>query len=472
MWRLDTGARALELLWNTVRLSVATTCLCAIVGVGTAWCVERARLPCRRLFGLLLALPVAVPDFVEGYGWVSLFPSVHGFLGAVLVMTLALYPLVYLPVAASLRNIDPLLAEISHSLGFGPVRTFLRVTLPGIRTGLLGGCLLVTLALLAEYGAFEIVRFQTFTTAIFTEFTLGFDTPGACAESLLLVALGLLVLALERRAAGRGRVVRSGPGARRRLGARQLGWAALPVIALLVALLCLALGVPFAALLYWLLQGNSSTLPRGSILGAAAHTAEYSAAAAALATALAVPLAILSIRYRSAGGRLLERMAYLPQALPGVVIGLALVFFAINYARPLYQTSFLLIVAYSIMFLPLALVGARAAVSQAPPGVEEAARSLGTPPLLVFLKVTLPLLAPGLAAAFALVFLTASTELTATLLLHPTGVETLSTQFWAYTSEVSYGAAAPYAALIVAISAVPGALIARRLDGRPWSNRA
>jgi iron(III) transport system permease protein len=122
-----------------------------------------------------------------------------------------------------------------------------------------------------------------------------------------------------------------------------------------------------------------------------------------------------------------------------------------------------LVVAYAILFLPLAVVGVRSALALAPTHFEEVARSLGRRPVSVWVTVTLPLIAPGLGVAFLLVFISSCTELTATLLLRPTGINTLATQFWVYTSDFAYGAAAPYAALIVAISAVPAYLLSRRV---------
>ena len=134
------------LLWNTVRLALACTILCALLGVGAAWCVERTRLPARRLWAVLLVLPLGIPDFVVGFSWVSIDPALHGYLAAVMVMTLSLYPLVYLPVASSLSNLDAGLEEAARSLGLGPWGTFARVTLRQIWPAMLGGCLLVTLA--------------------------------------------------------------------------------------------------------------------------------------------------------------------------------------------------------------------------------------------------------------------------------------------------------------------------------------
>jgi iron(III) transport system permease protein len=452
------------LLWNTVRLTLACTVLCAVLGVGAAWCVERTTLPARRLWAIVLVLPLGVPDFVVGFGWVSIDPALHGYLAAVMIMTLSLYPLVYLPVASALANLDAGLEDAARSLGLGPWKAFWRVTLRQIRPAVLGGCLLVTLALLAEFGAFEIVQYRTFTVEIFTEFKLGFDTVGACVLSLVLVALSLAALSGELSLSGRwGSGRPPGPGARRIPPRVALGRFSAPVLVGLSALGGLALGVPIGSLVYWMLRGSSTTLPSTSILAAAGHTALYSAAAAALSTVLAVPVSALAIRHRNRVTVLVERLAYLPMALPGLVIALGLVSFSVRYAFALYQSSFELIVAYAILFLPLALVGVRSAMGQSSQRLEEMGRSLGCRPIAVGWRVTLPLIAPGLGAAFALVFISSATELTATLLLHPTGVKTLATQFWAYTSELSYGAAAPYAALMVAISAIPAYLLSRRM---------
>ena len=456
------------LLWNTVRLTVVVTVLCAVIGTAAAWFVERTDLPGRRVWAVLVVVPLAIPDFVVSFGWASLSTWVQGFRGAVLVMTLAVYPLVYLPVAASFRGADPGQEEVARSLGAGRLATFWRITLGQARTAILGGCLLVTLVLLAEYGAFEILGYQTFTTEIFTEFNVSFNVPTASALSLVLVLLSLLVLSGEGLARGRGRVSRSGPLAQR-VGARhRLGRARVPVLAGFLLLAALALGVPVGASVYWILEAGHGYLTGVSLVDAAWHTALYSAAAAALATLMALPVALLAVRHRSRGYQLLERSTYLVLAMPGLVIALAFSYFTERYANGLfYQSAPLLILAYAILFFPLALVGVRASVMQAPPGLEEIARSLGQRRLQVLWRVTLPLVGPGLAAAFCLVFLSAVTELTATLILIPTGVQTLATQFWAYQQNLAYGQAAPFALAIIAIAALPSYVLARFFDRLP-----
>ncbi|HXY44639.1 MAG TPA: ABC transporter permease subunit, partial [Acidimicrobiales bacterium] len=174
------------LLWNTVQLTVVVTALCAVIGTTAAWCVECTDLPLRRVWAVLVVVPFAIPDFVVSFGWASLTTWIQGFRGAVVVMTLAVYPLVYLPVAASLRSADPGQEEVARSLGVGRLRAFFRVTIGQARGAILGGSLLVALIILAEYGAFEIVGYQTFTTEIFTEINVSFNVAVACALALVL----------------------------------------------------------------------------------------------------------------------------------------------------------------------------------------------------------------------------------------------------------------------------------------------
>jgi len=455
-----------ELLWNTVRLTVAVTALSAVIGTATAWCTERTDLPGRRWWAVLVVVPLAIPDFVVSFGWYSLWTPMHGFKGAVIVLTLAVYPLVYLPVAASLRSADPGQEEVARSLGNGRMRTFVRITLAQARGAILGGCLLVALVLLAEYGAFEILGYQTFTTEIFTEFNSMSGFAAACALSLVLVLLSLLVLVGEGMLRGRGSVSRPGPLAQRKAPPHRLGRARWPVLAGFAALVLLALGVPVAASIYWMLSRTAPAITGGvPLLTAAVHTAGYGAAAAAITTIAALPVALLAVRHTGRVRQFLERSSYLVLAMLGIVIAFALTYFVELYAHGIgYGTSTLLIICYSIMFFPLALVGVKASLTRAPVKLDEMARSLGLGQMAVLGRVTLRLAGPGLMAAFCLVFLSVVTELTATLLLIPTGVQTLATQFWVYQTNLSYGQAAPFALVMIGVAAVPSYLLGRFFD--------
>jgi iron(III) transport system permease protein len=451
--------RSLFLLRHTVVLSVVVVVLAAVIGVGAAWTTERTALPMRRLWTTLLVLPVAIPDFVVGYAWHSIAPTMNGLLGAALVMTLGAYPLVYLPVAAALRRADPAMEDTAHSLGIGPARTFFRVTLPLLRTAVLGGSVLVVLTVLSEYGAFEILRYQTFTTEIFTEFQ--FDAHAAGVLAVPLVLLGLLVLSTEGLVPRRA-VTRTAPARRPRIGGRRR----IVVVQLgLAALVLTAVGVPIGTIVYWMESSQHTTLPAAATLGAATGASlAYSGLGALVAVAAALPVALMTFRRVTVPRIALERATFVPQALPGVVVALSLVYFATHYFFDVYQTGTLLVVAYAVMHFPLSLACIKASVAQAPSRLADIGHSLGRNSTSVFLRVTVPLVAPGIVAGFCLVFLTAVTELTATLLLAPIGVQTLATQFWAYQSEVAYGAAAPYALVIVLLAAVPGAFLGLWFD--------
>ena len=155
-------------------------------------------------------------------------------------------------------------------------------------------------------------------------------------------------------------------------------------------------------------------------------------------------------------------------AVPGLVIALSATYFTEHLlAGYLYQTPLLLVLVYAVMFFPMAVVSVRAAVGRSPVGLEEVGHSLGVRRSTVFWRVTLPLIGPGLVAAFCLVFLESATELTATLVLHPTNAQTLATQFWVFESGFAYSQAAPYAGLIMLIAAVPSFVLGRWFDRLP-----
>jgi iron(III) transport system permease protein len=170
---------------------------------------------------------------------------------------------------------------------------------------------------------------------------------------------------------------------------------------------------------------------------------------------------VIAARHRGRAAHLLEQAAYAGHALPGITIALSLVFFAVRYAHPLYQELPLLVGAYAVLFLPVAVAATRAAVLQSPPGLEDVARSLGRGPWRVLREVTVPLAAPGVAAGAALTFVVCMKELPATLLLRPTGMDTLATRLWTETGTGSYAAAAPYAAALILLAAIPSYLLGR-----------
>jgi iron(III) transport system permease protein len=458
-----------ELLVNTLLLEALTVPIAIVLTVALAWLTERSDLPGARWWAWLMVAPLAVPAFVHSYAWVSAIPTFNGLFAAVLVSVLAYSPFLYLPVAAQMRRIDPALEDTAASLGDSPWRVFYRVVLPQLRIAICGGALLVGLHLLAEYGLYVMIRYDTFTTAIVDQFQSTFNGAAAhmLAGVLVICCLGLLVL--ENLLRGQGRYARLGSGAPRPAASIRLGRATLPVLIGLALLVSLSLGVPLVTLTRWLLASGLKAWADEALIAAITQTALYAVVGGVLTVAAALPMAWLSIRAPSRFQRFLEACHYYLGALPGVVVALALVTIAVRVALPLYQTIFTLLLAYALMFLPRALVGLRASLAQTSPALEEAAVTLGRPPLLSVMQVTLRLAAPGVAASMALVAMGITTELTATLMLSPNGTSTLATEFWALTSELDYGAAAPYAVLMIVFS-LPLTLILHA-QSRRWGGR-
>ncbi len=460
-WRLLVRPRVGELLWNTVSLATCCMVTCCILGVALALLVERTDLPGRRWWHALFVAPLAVPAFVNGYAWVSLTREVVGFQGSLLVITLSYYPLVYLPVVATLRRLDPALEETAWSLGHSRWATLWSVVLPQLRPGLLGGALLVGLHLLAEFGALQLLRFPTFTTAIYDQYGSTFDGDAATMMASVLVLLCLVLLVGELRLGGARRYSRLGQGAARQVEPVRLGAARVPALAFAVLVVGLAVGLPTYALGHWLAVGSSTQFPVDELVSATVTTLGLAAAGAAVTTLLAIPAAWLVVRHRGWPARLIERSTYVASSLPGIVVGLALVIVSLRLVPPLYQTSLLLVLAYAILFLPRAVVSVRAGLEQAPPVLDDVARSLGVGQLAAARRVTLPIIAPSLGAGAGLVFLAVSTELTATLMLSPIGTSTLATEFWSASSDLRYGAAAPFALLLVLVS-IPATMLLSR----------
>jgi iron(III) transport system permease protein len=375
--------------------------------------------------------------------------------GAILILTLSSVPLIYLPVAAALRGMDPAFEEIARSLGLGRWRSFWRVVLPQAAPALGGGALLVASHMLAEFGALSFLRVQTFTTAIFQQYDLLFDSSAAALLSCVLMMLCLPVAFGEMSLRGRTRIARVGRGAARSLPLAQPGIWTGPILTAFGLYALLAFGVPFATLLAWLVEGTSAGEGLATLPAALAGSFAYAIPGGIVTTLLALPLVIASLRGRGPVIALAERLPFVIHGLPGLVVALALVFFAIRYVPWIYQSPALVIAAYVMLFLPLAQSAIRASAELVPPELENVARTLGKPPLTAFLRVTVPNLAPGLGASLALIVLQLMRELTATLVLAPSGVVTLATEFWSYTNDRAYAAAAPFAALLVLISGVP-----------------
>jgi iron(III) transport system permease protein len=310
-----------------------------------------------------------------------------------------------------------------------------------------------------------MLRFSTLTTAIFEQFQATFNGAAGSALAAVLVLLCLVLLVTEAAARGNARFARIGAGAPRTAAPHRLGATAIPAAVGLAALTTLALGVPAWTVARWLFIGGTQVWALGDIVPSLVQTIGLAAVAALVTTVLAFPFAWLAVRFHGVLARFVEGANFVTSSMPGIVTALALVTVVIRFVPPVYQTVTLVLAAYVLMFMPRAMVNLRSGLAQVPVGLEEASRSLGISPTRTFLRVTLRLTAPAAAAGASLVFVAVATELTATLLLAPTGTRTLAMRFWSLSSELDYAAAAPYALLLIVL-ALPVTLVLYRQGTR------
>lgn len=443
--------RTLELLANTGLLVVAVSISALVVGFSQAWLVSRSDIRFAPFFAVLATIPLAIPSYVMALGYISFFPGFSGFVAAWLVLTMATSPLVFLAVTAALARLDSAGEEVARSLGKGKWQVLVKITWPQVRPAATASSLLVSLYVLGEFGAIALLRYDTFTRAIYNAYRGSFDRTSAAALAVVLLAITLIVIWFERRY--RGGYVPSAKSLSKPVRVELGGWG-VPARIWLLFIGAFSAVLPITSLVLWSAQG-SSKIDWEQLLAALWGSLQLAVSAGLIIGIFGTAIALWAIRYQSGLGRLIESLSWAIHAIPAIVVGLALVFFGANITPWIYQTSWLLLIAYLILFLPNALVGLATPIAQVPLLLEEISHSLGTPANRSLFKVVLPIALPGLVAAVALVSLTVLKELPATLLLRPTEIDTLATRLWGATEDLAYSQAAPYALLLVIIAGLP-----------------
>jgi iron(III) transport system permease protein len=445
------------LLLHSLLVALVAAPLAGLIGVIAAWFIERTHLPARPLWTLLAVAPLTMPLFVTSYAWATLGTLLQGFLGAAGIIAFSYYPIVFLLCAVALRGMDPALEETARSLGLNARQTFFRVILPQLRPALLGGMLLVVLDTLVEFDAFVALQYQTFTVHIYAQYELSFSASGAAALSCFSIVLCVLLLFGESRLRGGANYTRVSQGVRRPLTRYRLGKAKVPVLLWFVIGAVISVGIPVGTLVYWFTQSSTAGLAGASanvryLWPATVTSVGLGIGGALLALLFALPIALFVVRYRGRLSTLLERATYLSFALPDLVAAIALAYVASHYAPRLYGSIVLLVLAEAMLFVPFAIVAMRATLGQIEPALEDSARSLGVGPLRAFARVTMPLARPGMAAAGVLVFAFVLGDLGTAQVLLPANLYTLGTEFQANAASVAFAAAAPFAAVLVALS--------------------
>ncbi len=484
LWQASTVevSRALDLMFSSVTaritlnsliLMVSVTALSILIGVPLALLTTRTDLPYPRFWTIVATLPLVIPSYIGAIAFVSMFgsggevdslfgvtlPRVHGLWGAVFIITLYTYPYVFLTTRAALVSMDSSLVDAARTLNHGPFRSFRRITLPIIRPGIAAGALLAALYAVSDFGTPAFMQANVFTSRIYGEFN-DFAVDYAALLALQLVAIVAVILVIE---AGIGQDDETSGGGESGSTIR-LGYWKWPAMGAIATVGIVTLVVPIVIFTTWLFRSEGDRIPALEFQAEVAVNSVYLALlAAAVACAFALPIAYYSARKNSLVSRILERATYIGFAVPGVVIGLALVFLGTQTLPSIYREGvWLLVFGYVVRFLPQAVGTVRSSVLQVEEAEIEAARTLNAGRIETFRRVTLPLIAPGMVAGAVLVFLTTMKELPMTLMLQPIGMDTLVIKVWQAHGALAYRYAAVPALLLVLISGVTMLVLLRQ----------
>ena len=483
-------------IFNTVVLAVAVGTLSATIGIACAWTVATRDFPGKRFLSWALVLPLATPAYVVAYVYTDLlefagpvqtalravvgwqggdysFPSIRSLGGAILMLSLVLYPYVYLLARTNFETQAASLVDAARVLGASPRRAFFAIALPASRPVVAGGVALAMMEAVADYGVVDYFGVSTFTTGIFrTWFALGDRGAALQLAGWLFLAVAVLVVAEQaaRRGGYNNPVVRTAPPVPIRLrGLRALlatvGCALPLLLGLVVPLIVLG---RYAILVGDPLWGRSFGDFAGNSFGVAGTTA-------VLATLLALWLAYGARLNPGRVNRIALRSATLGYALPGAVIAVGVLVpltlidksvarflnaqFDLGVGLLLTGTAAALVFAYLARFLTVAYNACQGGLEKLHRRLDDAARTLGAPPGKVLREVHFPLMRGAVASAALLVFIDVTKELPATLILRPFNFETLATRVYRLASDERLAEASTAALTIVALGLLPALLL-------------
>lgn len=475
---------------NTALLMLLVVLQAGLLGSGWAWLTARYDFPGRGLLHAALLLPLALPGYVLGFVAIHLLDyagpvqsawreagggpqplwQIRSLYGAALILGLTLYPYVYLMAYNAYRSIGRNTLDMAATLGQTAV--FRRIALPLAAPWIAGGLLLVAMEVLADFGTVALFNVQTFTTAIYKSWFGLFALDAALQLASVLVLLALALMAVQRAVQRRGRMVQRGPGLPRR---RLRGGAALAASGGAAGFVLLVVGLPLGLLLRWSLAHLSVELdPR--YLEWLGRSLLLAGSAAALLTGSALLAAYLE--RRQPGRRTLQlgaRAATLGYALPGTLLAVglyaplaALENALADWVAPgwVTQSLVLLLLGYWARFIAVAHTPISQQLARVTPSIDEAARTLGVRGWRLLHRVHRPLISGALASAAALLVIDVIKEMPITLMLRPSGFDTLATRIFELTAEGEYERAALPALTIVLAGLVPVALLLRSGHGR------
>lgn len=498
LWRHLVSTVLPGYVWTTFALMIGVAAGTVLLGTATAWIATMCRFPGRRVLEVALLLPLAVPAYViayvytdlleyagpvqgalrEVFGWTGRrdywFPEIRSLGGAVAMMTLVLYPYVYLLARAAFLEQSVCVLEVSRTLGRGPWRSFFEVALPLARPAIVVGLILVSMETLNDYGTVDYFAVRTFTLGIFDVWLNQGSVGGAAQLALVMLAVVGALIAFER-LARRGQKYHHTTTRYRALpGYALTGWRAAG------AFLACALPVVLGFLLPVLVLGRYALLYLDEAMGAgfvrlALNSLGLGILAAVLAVALGLFLAYGLRLHGTPLVRAASRVASVGYAVPGSVLAVGVMIplaafdnaldgmmrsaFGISTGLLLSGTIAAVTYGYMVRFLALSFGSAEAGLGKVTASMDGAARTLGAGPASVLRRVHLPMVRGSLLTAATLVFVDCMKELPLTVILRPFGFETLATYVHRFVSDERLAEGAPAALAIVLVGVLPVILL-------------
>jgi iron(III) transport system permease protein len=486
------------LLANTFKMVLGVAAGVTLLGVSLAWLTAACDFPGRKFFSWALLLPLAVPAYVTAFvfvAWLDFtgpvqtllrtafgssawFPGIRSGGGVVLVMTLALYPYVYLLARNAFLTQGRSALEAAQSLGCSRAEGFFRIALPMARPWIMGGLMLALMETLADFGTVAVFNYDTFTTAIYKTWFGLFSLSGASQLASVLVLLVFALILLEQLSRSRLRYAQAGRHTQSER-IRLAGWRSGLASGFAATVLLTAFVLPVAQLVLWSASIFAQDFDQ-RYLGFLWHSLSLGAIAAGLTVACALVLAYAQRRHTDPWTRIAVRIATLGYAVPGPVLAVGIIIplawldnQLIHLSKTLLGhdpglllqgTLLVMLPAYLTRFLAVGYNPVESAMQRITRNLDEAARTFGVSGLQMLRRVHLPMLRGGLFSAAALVFVDVMKEMPITLMTRPFGWDTLAVRIFEMTSEGEWERAALPAVALVLAGLLPIALLVRHTE--------
>ncbi|MBT9777024.1 ABC transporter permease subunit [Clostridium sp. MCC353] len=485
-----------QTLFNSLKIAVCVTCIAIVTGSALAYFMSFYKIHFSSALEILIIISMLSPPFIGAYSWILLLgrsgaitvffknvfgittPSIYGFGGIVLVMTLKLFPFIFLYVSGALKKVDASLVEASSSLGCGALKNIYTIILPLVLPTLLAGSLLVFMNALGDFGTPRLIGegFQVMPVVIYNEFVseVGGTANFSAALATILVLITAVLFLIQKYVVNRLSFTMSSmrPIARKAIH----GWKSAVVHLLIYFVVFLALLPQITVIFTSFLKTQGSRFLRGFTLDSyravfknlsdsISNTLVFGAVAITIVVLLGIFISYISVRRRNAATGFIDMSTMFPYILPGSVLGITLLLAFNKKPLLLSGTTFIIILAYVIRRLPYTLRSSAAILYQISPSMEEASISLGCSPLKTFFKITVVLMLPGVFSGAVLSWITIINELSASLILYTGGTRTMSVAIYTEVLRSGYGTAAAMSTVLTAIT-VLSLVIFFKLSGR------